>query len=175
LGFEFTVNSVLSVTHLGVYDHDADGLLARAEVGIWDSLGTLLASVFVPSGTSGLLVGTFRYEEISPLELTPGNTYIVGSYIDDLASSFNTGQGGSGFYDSAINPIQDRFSNFNSMFSFPDSSNFHPAGAWTGGNFLYEGRAVPEPASLASAISALVIGFAGCLVRRRRSRQARAS
>jgi hypothetical protein len=167
LGFEFSVNQSLSVTALGVYDDGQDGLANSAQVGIWDISGNLLASVTVPSGTAGTLVGDFRYADISPLTLSPGQDYVVGAYINDTATSFNTLQGGSGFYDPAVNGIEDRFSNFNSMFSFPDSTNDHPGGAWLGGNFLFASP-VPEP----SSVTLLALGGFGMLGYFWRRRQA---
>ncbi|QXQ08515.1 PEPxxWA-CTERM sorting domain-containing protein [Sphingosinicellaceae bacterium] len=53
-----------------------------------------------------------------------------------------------------MNYYGDRYSNFDSAFSFPtvtDGTN----GAWLGGNFIIESGAVPEPASWAL----MVIGF----------------
>src|SRR5262245_4222606 len=91
LGFEFTVNSTLSVNALGVYDSQANGLATPANVGIWlTSGGAPLASAVVPSGTGGTLDGLFRYASITPLVLTPGVHYVIGSFLQgDLASSFN--------------------------------------------------------------------------------------
>jgi hypothetical protein len=40
-------------------------------VGIWDSVGNLLASVIVPSGTGGTLVSGFRFTSIAPFLVGP--------------------------------------------------------------------------------------------------------
>jgi hypothetical protein len=149
LGFEFSVVASETITALGVYDDGQDGISNAASVGLWDTSGNLLRSATVPAGTVAPLVGDFRYATITPFTAIAGVDYIVGSHlaIDD-ASSFNTDQGGSGFYDANVIGIEDRYSDFNNAFSFPDITNGFPGGAWLGGNFLFT-PAVPEPSSLA--------------------------
>lgn len=151
LGFKFTVDSAVSITSLGVFDDEGNGLGARAQVGLWDTSGNLLTSAFVGAGLAGDLEGVFRYADISPYALVAGTEYVIGSYTTDLASSLGTGQGGTGSVDSLVNIIEDRFSNFNSAFSFADTTNSNAGGAWLGANFRYEAVSVPEPTSLALA------------------------
>jgi hypothetical protein len=169
LGFEFTVASNMSITALGVYDSGQDGLNGRVPVGLWDTSGNLLASAVVPAGTSGTLVNDFRFVAISPYALTAGTDYVIGAYAaSDLATSFNTGQGGAGSANPSVTIIQDRFSNFNSAFSFPDTSNDFAGGAWLGANFATD---VPEPSTWALTL----LGFAGIgALARRASRKAAA-
>jgi hypothetical protein len=162
LGFAFTVNSNSTITSLGVYDSGADGLNSRGEVGLWDTAGNLLASTTVPAGTVGELDGLFRYVNISGFNLIAGTQYIIGAFTTDLASSLGTGQGGTGSIDANVNVIVDRFSNFNSTFSFPDTSNGLAGGAWLGANFRT--GTVPEPGTLAL----LGLGLAGFAAARRR-------
>lgn len=80
--------------------------------------------------------GSFAYQAITPYALTAGTDYIVGSYVygSDLASSLDTGQGGSGSFNSDITVIQDQYSDDNSEFSFPSVTD-DTKGAWLGGNF----------------------------------------
>ncbi len=79
LGWSFMVNSNITVTELGVYDANQDGLNVSHDVGLWDSLGNLLTSVTVPAGTLGDLDINYRYAAITPYTLTAGNVYYVGS------------------------------------------------------------------------------------------------
>ena len=166
LGFEFSALNHQVVTSLGAYDEDSDGLAGRAFVGLWDTDGNLLTSVTIGAGTSGTLDGTFRYATIAPFALTVGKHYIVGAFEPgDNATSWATGQGGTAALNANLNYYGDRYSNFDSAFSFPSETS-GTNGAWLGGNFIIEGGAVPEPASWALMLT----GFSalGVAMRRRR-------
>ena len=80
-GWKFTVGSAdLQATALGEYDAGGDGLGMSVEVGVWDSAGTLLGMVTVPSGTGPTLIGSFRYATLgTPITLAAGQTYTIGS------------------------------------------------------------------------------------------------
>jgi hypothetical protein len=171
LGYLFTLGANASVTKLGIYDWNQDGLETSAMVGLWTDSGTLLASAGVGAGTSGELIGSFRYANIAPVALTAGSSYVVGSYMDSsvvgTASSFGTSQGGSGFFNPLITFAQDRYSNFDSAFGFPTITDGFVGGAWTGGNVVF--AVVPEPASWAMLIAGF--GLTGAVMRRRRRHQ----
>jgi len=81
VGWQFAVGaSDLEATALGEFDQNDDGLGMDVEVGLWDSMGTLLGMVTVPSGTSPTLIGDFRYADLSPsVLLASGQTYTIGS------------------------------------------------------------------------------------------------
>jgi hypothetical protein len=78
VGWSFTVLSPITVTGLGWYDQNGDGLSLAHMVGIWDTVGTLLTSATVALGTVNPLDGLFRTVAISPIVLAPGAGYIVG-------------------------------------------------------------------------------------------------
>jgi hypothetical protein len=80
-GWKFTVGATdLQATSLGEYDAGGDGLGMNVEVGVWDSSGTLLGMVTVPSGTMPPLVGSFRYQALgSAFVLQSLQTYTIGS------------------------------------------------------------------------------------------------
>lgn len=80
VGYEFVVSGVgITVDALGSYDARSNGLGGSYEVGLWDSVGNLLASATV--NNSSTLVSGFRWTSISPLTLNAGN-YVVGSAGD---------------------------------------------------------------------------------------------
>ena len=82
VGFRFTVNGSdpLEVSDLGVWNQDTaagyPGLTSDHEVGIWDGAQALVASVTVT--TAGAVVGDWTYASITPVVLSPGQTYTIG-------------------------------------------------------------------------------------------------
>jgi YVTN family beta-propeller protein len=82
VGSKFTVGANVFVDKLGFEDQLLNGLASTHQVGLWNSSGTLLASVTVQSGTGSLLIGNWRYETLpTPVKLTAGSTYIVGAQV----------------------------------------------------------------------------------------------
>jgi hypothetical protein len=78
VGWRFTVAQEMEVTDLGVWNNDqTGGLESSHETGIWNSSQTLLASVVVDN--TGTVVGDWIYEAITPIILSPGETYTIGS------------------------------------------------------------------------------------------------
>ena len=69
----------LTVTSLGAYQPPGRSYAETHPVGIWDSGGGLLASATVTS--SSPQVGDWRFETITPLTLTSGQTYRIGSFF----------------------------------------------------------------------------------------------
>jgi hypothetical protein len=80
LGWQFTVSVQLTLTALGYFDAGG-GLTDSHPVGVWDSLGNLIAEGTVPSGTGTNLVDGFRMLPITPVPLAPG-TYTIGGYAN---------------------------------------------------------------------------------------------
>lgn len=80
LGWSFTPTTNITVTGLGWWDHNQDGLLVSHDIGIWTD-GTMLlqGSDTVASAMAGTLVGEFRYKTLGiPINLTAGTTYVIG-------------------------------------------------------------------------------------------------
>jgi len=81
VGYRFTVSNPLEVSDLGVWNQDTAaggaGLTSSHEVGIWDASQALIASVTVTTG--GTVVGAWTYASITPVTLSPGQTYTVGA------------------------------------------------------------------------------------------------
>ena len=150
-GWSFTVDVMIDVVALGQWDEGVDGLSGSADVGLWLTDGTLLASTTVPTGTAGTLVGNHRYTSISPLKLMTGLEYVIGSAFTGgdadvlLASEFNA----------LINPVSGKTAGGGTdpSLMFPD---FNTSSLYSGPSFLFE-RSVPAPAT----IGLFVIGLAG--------------
>ncbi|MFO1253563.1 MAG: hypothetical protein U1E77_21045 [Inhella sp.] len=162
-GWRFTVNSAITVTSLGAYDDDRDGMAIRHDIGIYRySDQTLLASLTLGAGTGGTLDGDFRYEALlSSVGLGAGD-YVIVMTMPQLnadrqrimVDSFSTAP--------EITWTDSAFDNGSSL-AFPSTFGAFVPGMF-GPNFLFErdGK-VPLPATLSLALLGL-----GLLARTRR-------
>lgn len=145
LGWKFSVKAPTSVNALGVYDSGQDGLAGSAQVGLWlASGGAPIVQATVAAGTAAALDGNFRFMPVTPIALTPGIEYIVGSYLNsDLATALF---GGNGFVDPRVTVIDARYSSVGSGFAFPGITDPGTEGAaFLGGNLQL--APVPLPAA----------------------------
>lgn len=78
IGFTFNVSQSLSVTSLGVFDFQNDGLTSSHQIGIWDGTGLLLGSATIGAGSAAALIDGFRYIDVASLNLSAGQTYTIG-------------------------------------------------------------------------------------------------
>jgi len=81
LGWEFAVNTAVTIDELGVWDESPTGLSNSHSVVLWTTAGLLKASVSIATGTSVASAspdGEWRFESIPPLVLQPGN-YVLGA------------------------------------------------------------------------------------------------
>ena len=145
-GYEFTVNSALTVTALGVFDDRQNGLSDSHPIGLYNNSGVLLASTTLDSGTTDLLINQFRYRNIAPTALAAGQNYRIGAYYPDSADTIAVLANGVVF-DPRVTFITAR-GNMGVGLAFPDQdfSFFNPGGF--GPNFRIV-SSVPEPSSLA--------------------------
>jgi hypothetical protein len=78
-GSSFTTKTACAVTHLGVYDHNQNGLNGNMQVGLWNASGVLLASTTVLRNDS--LYRNCRYHPLAtPLPLAANTRYYIGAY-----------------------------------------------------------------------------------------------
>lgn len=82
-GYTFSLESARSLTHLGLYDYSSIGVLAvERQVGVWNTAGTLVASVTIPAGAindGGPAEAAFFYGELAtPAILAAGEIYTAG-------------------------------------------------------------------------------------------------
>jgi hypothetical protein len=129
MGFEFDAVQAITVTALGMFDDDINGFSESHEVGIFNTNGTLLASTTVYS--TNQLIGYFRYQPISPLDLPAGSGYRVAAVTG--TERFTWSPSGA-TTNSLIRFVRDRWTPYATSLVFPSSSDGRLG--YFGANFL---------------------------------------
>ena len=71
-GYTFTLSNTVSVTKLGFYDYNGDGLINATPVTIWNSSGVQQASATLPAGMDTLVNGYIYATLAAPVCPTAG-------------------------------------------------------------------------------------------------------
>jgi hypothetical protein len=149
-GWEFVPQTDVTVLELGLYDgHLSGGFQQSHEVAIWDGNGDLITSAFIPQGESASLLDNFRYEDINPIQLNAGDTYVIGALmiapVTDYTVLWERSAISNGIvsFDPRIEFVAYREGPSPSGISFPQSRWVDYVGGF-GPNFII---AVPEPSS----------------------------
>ena len=145
LGWEFTVNSPITVTQLGVFDEGSNGLAGSHAVGIFRvSDQALLVSTTIT--TSNALDTGFRYGSVTPTALAAGASYRIGAVyatgVDAYAencTSFVTAPAVT-FVDECYQP--------GASLAFPTQQQGPGIRGYFTANFKFEGASIPEPGAL---------------------------
>jgi hypothetical protein len=163
VGWRFSVNRPIIVTHLGFWDGDAGtgtAMINSHPVGMWDTSGTLLASNVV--NPTSPFTGQFRYEPIPNLEI-PAGTYNLGAFYpgtNPISDGYRTSTTGitmsPGF--TMLNTLRDP-DGAQTGLVFPSVAT--AAGGRFGPNILF--TEIPEPTG-----AAVLAGLAGVFAARRR-------
>lgn len=159
IGWQFTVLTPISVTALGFFDANLNGLASSHRVGMWNSAGTLLGDGTVEGGTTSPLTNQFRYDTIAPLLLGIGTYQIGAMFANGNDALVNTGAA-INFADAPeINFIGATFTAGGGLNNPTVSGG--PAPGYFGPNFLFNAAAVvPEPNTLLLGMLALgVLGW----------------
>jgi len=80
VGWKFTLNEPITVTHLGVFDADGGGLAQNHLVRLYNATSdTILATATIPQATPGELTGAYNshFVAVTPIDLTTGVQYII--------------------------------------------------------------------------------------------------
>lgn len=93
IGWTFNLTQAITITHVGWYDHGADGLSQAYQVGLWQDLtgcfatgsapaqllGDPATGLTIPTGAASSLEGPWRVVALpAPLVLIPGNYQLAG-------------------------------------------------------------------------------------------------
>ncbi|MGD8451769.1 MAG: PEP-CTERM sorting domain-containing protein [Phycisphaerae bacterium] len=142
-GWRFTANEAITVTELGLWDDDNDGMDIDHPIGLWEfSSGTLLTSGIIHAGTGDELFDHFRYVDVDDVLLQVGGDYVVGFYThtsndDKMVYASPTDL----WVDPAINYIEARYGgNGSLLMPGPSTSTTYYR---FGPNFKF----IPEPAT----------------------------
>ena len=167
IGETFTVGATaISVTDLGVWDKFPDGLADAHPVTIWNAGGTSVASATVPSGTTGALIGEYRYTSLpSPVTLSANTTYIITAYYptsNDGLPAFTSTSNITSATGVSYGAARGRLDN-----AFP-TADFFNRPEYVNANFVFTGSAsaTPEPGVTALLTGLSVVGT-GIFARRR--------
>jgi hypothetical protein len=158
LGFDFTVHSALLVTHLGIFDQNANGLGASHQVGLWTNTGSLLAQVTIPSGTAATLDDSFRYLALDTSVLLNPGVYVVGARMDgfEIYAQKATIENLTGL----VSYGTSRLHNADTSFTYPEKVNpFGDNAAYFGPNLKVE--AVSQNVPDSGGWSLMAISFLG--------------
>ena len=189
VGWEFTANAPIVVTHLGYFDAGnagnpttpPDGLFRSYPMGVWRPDGTLLTQGTVLQGTASPEFQSFRYADVPDVTLQAGQNYIVAGFLPegnyqqqtydpypDFGSDWIFPLPGGGNevrqpvvdYEPQVTLVQSRYALFNPTFTFP---NLTLSGDNLVGGANFRFTVVPEP----GVISVLLVSMGGLLVRKR--------
>lgn len=149
-GWEFTVSQDIEVTDLGKFDFEANGIVGTG-VALYDRTagGAMLASASLV-GASFEDSGAYRayYTSITPVTLTPGNTYTIAAVQDGPTEAIfwanNTATYASDI--TYVRGIAQSGASLPATFTSNSPQLTGTTNGYFGGTFKFQ--AVPEPASL---------------------------
>lgn len=142
IGWRFSVSEEVQITDLGVWNVDQTGGIESPHiVGVWDGSQALMDSVTVDG--SGTVVGDWIYASVTPIIVSPGETYTIGAlyFSGDsdwyISSATNVTTDPGVTWIESVYPFEDELG-----FAYPElsTSSFGRFGP----NFLFETLALQQ-------------------------------
>lgn len=155
IGWEFTLDSPVTVTRLGFYDYDGDGFVTDHSVAIWDDAASMMVSTELTTDMEPGEQG-FIWNSVAPITLSAG-TYRIGASVSDNEDYYYSAVESKNLAYPVI--FKGRVA-IVGAFDYPVNFDDTIDGRF-GPNFAY---VVPEP----STMFLLGTGFAGLLVLRKK-------
>jgi hypothetical protein len=159
-GWEFVPQTSISVIELGLYDgRTSEGFLQPHQVAIWNANGNLITTASIPQGDSAPLLNNFRYVDIPSVQLSAGETYVIGAFLPAPVIDFtflwdrSALTNGAVSFDPRIEFVAYRAGLSPGGISFPESRFVDFVGGF-GPNFTI---AVPEPSTFTLLLSMVVV------------------
>jgi hypothetical protein len=143
IGCEFIVEFPITVTELGFYDMNDDGLSGVSTVTIWNiNDRTAIVTAEIPEGIEANLIDGFRYVNVTDTRLQAGK-YIMSAYSGGQGYGMN-----SGLTAQTGNGISLTAGVFNTQHGYPSHHNY--SFGFFGANFLYTSNepAVTDPGAV---------------------------
>jgi hypothetical protein len=166
-GFSFEVTIPVSVTRLGWFDRLQDGFNNAHEIGIFEGSGALVTSATVPAGTTAPLEHDFRWVAIAPVQLAPGQTYVIaGTDPAPTADPFRFQASGVS-YDARVGFLESRWIS-SSTLTLPVNNNPSDDDGYFGPNFTIEAVDIPALSLAGRVTLGMLLGLVALAGLRRR-------
>jgi hypothetical protein len=159
-GWSFQPATNITVTELGCIANffTQNPSAASVQVGMWTAGGSLILSNSITPGSSN--IDQSLYESVTPVVLSPSQTYYVGLYYPSDFFSLDEANPtlGNGGVNRSLDMLGLASAEGTGGFAVPiGGSTPTPNGAFLGPNFRYEGG-IPEPSAC------LLLGLGGLLL-----------
>ena len=140
-GWRFTANQAITLTELGLYDGDDNGMVIDHPIGLFRfDTAELLTSGTIHAGTGDPLINHFRYVDVEDVTLIPGVDYFLSFYSPSSSTDYILTLPSDLVIDPAITYVEARYGSGGLLIPTTVTTTVYRIGP----NFLY----TPEPASV---------------------------
>lgn len=148
-GYTFQTKEIITVTALGAFSYVLSNQ-TPVTVGLWNDSGVLLGSASVAL-TNALSTALAHYSSITPVALSPEQTYHIGAFSPNgaLATGVSLPTDGGFLYLAPELILRGSASSSSEGLAFPAEEEGANGAAYVAPNFLFQ--PIPEPSTLALA------------------------